>query len=366
MEVFDESGKEVDKEVQEAFETYEKLLKKCEKWEASSSIQQAFEKQGEDVLEDKYFMYNVASDVEFQTSGGLSTLAANGLDDDEFEGQQMLILSGYQRFVDALAAKVPFEVYLNQKVRKVVAKQEQTDVICASGITVSAKNVVFALPIGVLKAKGIQFQPDLPDWKREAIDCIGFGNVCKIVLDFADPNLITSDKHYIGVVAEDVRQRGLATYFLNLKAVAGVPALMTFGLGENADEAQQMPEGQLKQLIAKRLSAFTEEQVSPNDFRMARTSWRTNPNFRGTYAYAATTTREKHWQDMARPVFECGWYFCGEHTTSKYRGTVHGAYLSGVHASKWIKDQVSEQDWLYPDFQEGNDKKAESSSSNSN
>lgn len=39
MEVFDESGKEVDKEVQEAFETYEKLLKKCEKWEASSSIQ---------------------------------------------------------------------------------------------------------------------------------------------------------------------------------------------------------------------------------------------------------------------------------------------------------------------------------------
>lgn len=39
------------------------------------------------MLEDKYFMYNVASDVEFQTSGGLSTLAANGLDDDEFEGQ---------------------------------------------------------------------------------------------------------------------------------------------------------------------------------------------------------------------------------------------------------------------------------------
>lgn len=41
---------------------------------------------------------------------------------------------------------------------------------------------------------------------------------------------------------------------------------------------------------------------------------------------------------MAKPVFENHWYFCGEHTTSKYRGTVHGAYLSGVSAAKWIKE----------------------------
>jgi hypothetical protein len=49
--------------------------------------------------------------------------------------------------------------------------------------------------------------------------------------------MITSESHYIGVVSEDISKRGLGTYFLNLKTIAGVPALMTFGLGNNADEA---------------------------------------------------------------------------------------------------------------------------------
>jgi predicted NAD/FAD-dependent oxidoreductase len=67
----------------------------------------------------------------------------------------MLILSGYQKFVDFLASTTNFDVYLNQKVKKVIWKEGESDVVCASGITVSAKNVVMALPIGVLKAKGI-------------------------------------------------------------------------------------------------------------------------------------------------------------------------------------------------------------------
>lgn len=44
---------------------------------------------------------------------------------------------------------------------------------------------------------------------------------------------------------------------------------------------------------------------------------------------------------MAKPVFDYGWYFCGEHTTSKYRGTAHGAYLSGVFAAKCIDHKMS-------------------------
>lgn len=70
---------------------------------------------------------------------------------------------------------------------------------------------------------------------------------------------------------------------------------------------------------------------------MYRTSWRSNPNFLGTYSYASTKTRPKHWEMMAKPIFETNWYFCGEHTTSRYRGSVHGAYLSGIFASKCLK-----------------------------
>ena len=46
-----------------------------------------FEKLEEGILDNKYFMYNVASDVEFQTSSPLNDLSCQGGDDDEFEGE---------------------------------------------------------------------------------------------------------------------------------------------------------------------------------------------------------------------------------------------------------------------------------------
>lgn len=50
-------------------------------------------------------------------------------------------------------------------------------------------------------------------------------------------NFLKIYSHFIGVVSSDVNKRGFGTYFLNLKALANIPALMTFGLGPNADEA---------------------------------------------------------------------------------------------------------------------------------
>ena len=77
------------------------------------------------------------------------------------------------------------------------------------------------------------------------------------MIDFPDQSFIESEKHYVGVVSDNIAERGLCTYFLNLQAIAGVPAMMTFGLGDNAYQAEQMPENQLKALIARRMSAFS-------------------------------------------------------------------------------------------------------------
>ncbi len=66
---------------------------------------------------------------------------------------------------------------------------------------------------------------------------------------------------------------------------------MTFGLGANADELEFMPEKQLKELIASRLRVFGDESFSTDDFEIKRTSWRGNPNFRGTYSYSGVETR---------------------------------------------------------------------------
>jgi hypothetical protein len=43
---------------------------------------------------------------------------------------------------------------------------------------------------------------------------------------------------------------------MNMSSLVGKPLLMTFGLGSNANDAEFMPEKELKALIAQRISAF--------------------------------------------------------------------------------------------------------------
>lgn len=62
-------------------------------------MENVFEEQQEGITKNKYFMYNVSCDVQFLSSGGIKDLAANTLDDKDFKGKEMIVLSGYQRFV---------------------------------------------------------------------------------------------------------------------------------------------------------------------------------------------------------------------------------------------------------------------------
>lgn len=62
-------------------------------------------------------MYHVANDVEFQTSGSIATLSAKlGGDDEEFEGDEELIVSGYQKFCQHIVDKYKIPVHLGHKV----------------------------------------------------------------------------------------------------------------------------------------------------------------------------------------------------------------------------------------------------------
>ncbi len=99
-----------------------------------------------------------------------------------------------------------------------------------------------------------------------------------------------------------------------------------------------MDEGNLKTIITSRLNIILKPAViQDNDYTIYRSSWKSKQNFGGAYSYASTDTRKIHWDNMAKPISENNWYFCGEHTYQKYRGTVHGAYLSGEAVASQIK-----------------------------
>jgi len=75
----------------------------------------------------------------------------------------------------------------------------------------------------------------------------------------------------------------------------------------------------------------------PDNFM--RTKWGLNPFTFGSYSFVGINGNSSDYDELSKSV-ENKVFFAGEHTSRDYRGTVHGAYLSGIReADKIIKLQ---------------------------
>ena len=105
-------------------------------------------------------------------------------------------------------------------------EKNRVRVTTVEGKVFEADAVVIAVPLGVLKANLLHFEPRLPEWKEEAIADLGVGNENKIALFFEKvcwPNV-----EFLGVVAPTSYG---CSYFLNLHKATGHPVLVYMPAG---------------------------------------------------------------------------------------------------------------------------------------
>lgn len=108
-------------------------------------------------------------------------------------------------------------------------EKNRVTVTTVEGRVFEADAVVIAVPLGVLKADLLQFEPRLPEWKAEAIADLGVGNENKIALFFEKvcwPNV-----EFLGVVAPTSYG---CSYFLNLHKATGHPVLVYMPAGTDS------------------------------------------------------------------------------------------------------------------------------------
>lgn len=204
--------------------------------------------------------------------------------------------------------------------------------ITANNEILEADFVVVAVPLGVLKRKIIQFTPVLPVNKHNAIQRLQMGTVNKFLLTwetaFWDTNL-----QYIAYTPEE---KGKFNYFLNMKKFTSANALMTFAFGNYAIQTEQMEDNQIVDEIMSHLKAIYGNNIpAPKSF--LRTKWASHPYTFGAYSFATNGTRTTDFNVLAENINR-KLFFAGEHTSKDYRGTVHGAYLSGLSAAQQIID----------------------------
>lgn len=138
------------------------------------------------------------ADLEYANAAAVHQLSLSGHDQDsgnEFEGRHSEVVGGYIQVPRGLMLlPFPLDVQFGAAVKKVTYSRSENGsarVECHDGESFLADKVVLTAPLGVLKAQSIQFEPNLPDWKRGAIDRMGFGVLNKVSRDMISRSTTT-------------------------------------------------------------------------------------------------------------------------------------------------------------------------------
>jgi hypothetical protein len=191
--------------------------------------------------------------------------------------------------------------------------------------------VIVTLPLGVLKAGVVKFDPPLPEAKTAAIQRLGFGNLTKVIVHFDAP-FWPPNQYVFGYSPADI-SASPAT-IINIWKSHQIPALVLLIGGELSREIERWPEARLREWALGVLrEMFGDAVAEPR--AVARSEWSIDPYARGSYSYIAVGSSPTDLEALAEPVGET-LFFAGEATHRGHWAAAHGAYASGLREAARI------------------------------
>ena len=274
-----------------------------------------------DPIEERALGYFVSGMV-VTSAEELDRLAIAYLDDDEgFGGGDRLFPGGYDRVVARLADGL--DVRLNMPVRAIHCDAQGVRVL-AGDDEFRADGAIVTLSLGVLKSGVVQFDPPLPSQKRDAIASLGMGVLNKLALRFE--RRFWDRNEFIGYMAEEA---GRFPQFLNWAHHADTPVLMAFTGGDFARQMERMNSAEAAGEATAVLRRIYGADI-PGPIGHAMSRWWEDPWAHGSYSHVPPGGASDAFDALAAPAADGRLLFAGEATSREYRGTVHGALLSGI------------------------------------
>lgn len=144
------------------------------------------------------------------------------------------------------------------RVTKIFRGKKGVEITVENGKTFVVDAAVITVPLGVLKANSIKFEPRLPDWKEEAIADIGVGTENKIALHF--DKVFWPNVEFLGVVSSTSYG---CSYFLNLHKATGHPVLVYMPAGRLAHDIEKMSDEAAARFAFSQLNEILPDASEP-------------------------------------------------------------------------------------------------------
>lgn len=227
-------------------------------------------------------------------------------------------LANFSDFALHLATPFRENIHLNTVCRSIRWKRGHVTIECesrGSHTQYEAEQVVCTLPLGVLKARGVLFDPDLPDWKYASMEALGLADFAflRAYWNGSKPD----PRDFSSVDEGQLMYPALTKNYFFCRAES--PLLESF----RDAEPDKWPEVLTSKFETEKASLFSEIYVH---------DWLRDPLTRGAVSYGRPgSAGARHLLGLS---LDNTILFAGEATAGKGAwGTVHGAFDTGVSSA---------------------------------
>jgi polyamine oxidase len=239
-----------------------------------------------------------------------------------FNGANARPVDGFSTIARFLAKDL--DVRTGEVVTDIQYDADGVSVTSTSG-TLQGTHVIVTVPLGVLQAEAISFEPALPSAKTEAIGRLGMGAYEKVILTFDEAFWLEKGESIFHLPLN----RSPYPHFVDLSVETGVPQLAMLVSGEPARFVTNSGEQAVLTEAMGILRALFDEVTVPDPVAWTVTDWTHDPFALGAASYVPVGATGADMTTIAEPVGE-RLFFAGEHTLPSFYGTAHGAMLSGI------------------------------------
>jgi monoamine oxidase len=268
--------------------------------------------------------------VEEQCGAWIGDLDAHGLDEDAIDGDEVIFPRGYDELPHRIGAEL--DIRLGTTVTRVVRSSDGV-VVHAGDTKYEADRVIVTVPLGILKADTIAFEPALPDAVAGPISRLGMGVFNKVFVQF--PERFWDQESYVLRALGEAGEHWHSWY--DVSAVSGIPTLLTFAAGPFGRRMQELSD---EDIVADAVSALRLLYPDTVGDPIAHwiTRWGHDEFSNGSYSHLAVGSTHHDHDALAGPV-DGVLHFAGEATWGDEPATVGAAFYSGRRAAERILDR---------------------------
>lgn len=279
-------------------------------------------------FDELFLRHVIGAEIENEYPADMSQLSLlNFNEEEELKGGDHFVTGGYDLCLGALARDL--DILVRTPVARIEDDGASVAVSTVAG-TFHAAYAIVTIPLKPLATGGVAFDPRLSAEKTAAFSGLRMGNLHKTFLEFEEP--FWDSEEIISIVRGEERWRE----FLNLTEAMGRPLLIALHAGRAATALMTTPHEAIAREAVAALRCAYPEASAP--LRVMTSRWEQDPYVGGSYSYVAVGGSLKLCDVLAKPHGRV--HFAGEHTDSKYNGTVHGAYFSGLRAAREVADRL--------------------------